>query len=97
MATYVILMNLTDQGVRDIKKAPERIEQGIKGFEQMGGKVVGFYTLMGEFDYLAIGEAPSEEIVTAFVLALGAQGNVRTTTHRAFTKEEIADIIKKLP
>lgn len=97
MATYVILMNLTDQGVRDIKKAPERIEQGIKAFEQMGGKVVGFYTLMGEFDYLAIGEAPSEEIVTAFVLALGAQGNVRTTTLRAFTKEEIADIIKKLP
>ena len=97
MATYVILMNLTDQGVRDIKKAPERIEQGIKAFEQMGGKLVGFYTLMGEFDYLAIGEAPSEEIATAFVLALGAQGNVRTTTLRAFTKEEIADIIKKLP
>jgi uncharacterized protein with GYD domain len=52
---------------------------------------------MGEFDYLAIGEAPSEEICTAFVLALGAQGNVRTTTLRAFTKEEIGDIIKKLP
>lgn len=97
MATYVILMNLTDQGVKDIKKAPERIEQGIKAFEQMGGKVAGFYTLMGEFDYLAIGEAPSDEIVTAFVLALGAQGNIRTTTLRAFTKEEIADIIKKLP
>ena len=97
MATYVILMNLTDQGVKDIKKAPERIEQGIKAFEQMGGKVTGFYTVMGEFDYLAIGEAPSEEICTTFVLALGAQGNVRTTTLRAFTKEEIADIIKKLP
>jgi uncharacterized protein with GYD domain len=97
MATYVILMNLTDQGVKDIKNAPERIERGIKAFEQMGGKVTGFYTLMGEFDYLAIGEAPSEEICIAFVLALGAQGNVRTTTLRAFTKEEIGDIIKKLP
>ena len=97
MGTYVILMNLTDQGIKDIKGAPERIEQGIKAMEGMGGKVTGFYTVMGEFDYLAIGEAPSEEILTAFVLALGAQGNVRTTTLRAFTKEEIADIIKKLP
>ena len=95
MATYVILMNLTDQGINAIKEAPERLEQSIKVWEQMGGKVTGFYTLMGEFDYLAIAEAPNDESVAAFVLALGAQGNVRTTMHRAFTNEEIANIIKK--
>ena len=97
MAAYIILMKLTEQGVKDIKNAPKRVEDGIKGFEAMGGKVLGFYTVMGEYDYVAIGEAPSDEVAMTFLLALGALGNVKTTTLRAFTKEEFAEMVKKLP
>jgi len=97
MSTYILLMSLTEQGIKSIKDAPARIEQGVKAFEAMGGKVIGFYTVMGQYDYVAIGEAPSDEVVMTFLLGLGALGNVRTTTLRAFTKEELAEFVSKLP
>lgn len=97
MPTYISLFKLTDQGIKSIKDAPQRIEQGVKGLEAMGGKLVGFYSVMGEYDYVGISEAPSDEVVTAFLLALGAGGNVRTTTLKAFTTEEFVEIVKKLP
>lgn len=97
MPNYVILMKLTDQGAKTIKDAPGRIEAGIKSFEKMGGKVTGFYVVMGEYDYVAVGEAPSDEVATTFALALGSLGNVKTMTLRAYTKEEFATMLKKLP
>jgi uncharacterized protein with GYD domain len=97
MPNYVILMKLTDQGAKAIKDAPGRIETGIKAFEKMGGKVTGFYVVMGEYDYVAVGEAPSDEVATTFALGLGSLGNVKTTTLRAYTKEEFAAMVKKLP
>jgi uncharacterized protein with GYD domain len=97
MATYVALMKLTEQGIKNIKDAPERAKQGIKGFEEMGGKVLGFYLTMGEYDYVAIGKAPNDETFAAFALALGAQGNVRTTSLKAYTTDEFAEIVKMLP
>jgi uncharacterized protein with GYD domain len=62
MPTYVTLMKLTDEGVRGIKDAPKRIEEGIKGLEAAGGKLLGFYVVMGEYDYVGIAEAPSDEV-----------------------------------
>lgn len=97
MPTYISLFKLTDQGIKNIKDTPQRIEQGVKGLEAMGGKLVGFYSVMGEYDYVGISEAPSDEVITAFLLALGADGNVRTTTLKAFTTEEFVEIVKKLP
>ena len=97
MANYVILMKLTDQGAKAIKEGPGRAEAGIKAFEKMGGKVSGFYLVMGEYDYVAIGEAPSDEVAATFALALGSLGNVRTTTLRAYTRDEFAAMVKKLP
>ena len=97
MRTYIILLNLTDQGIRAIKDAPQRIEEGIKGFEAMGGKVISVYAVCGRYDYVAIGEAPSDEIAMTFALALGSQGDVRTESLTAFTKEEFAEIVKRLP
>ena len=97
MTRAIILMKLTEQGIKDIKNAPRRIEEGIKGFEAMGGKVTDFYSVMGEYDYVAITEAPSDEVAMTFLLALGSLGNVRTTTLKAFTKEEFAQMVKKLP
>lgn len=97
MPTYVILMNLTEQGIKDIKNAPERIGKATKDLESMGGKLTGFYCVMGDYDYVAIAEAPSDEVATSSLLALGAAGNVRTTTLKAFSKEEFIEIVKKLP
>jgi uncharacterized protein with GYD domain len=63
----------------------------------MGGKLTDFFVTMGEYDYVAVGEAPSDEAALAFLLALGSLGNVRTTTLKAFTREQFAAIVGKLP
>jgi uncharacterized protein with GYD domain len=97
MATYVLLMKYTDQGVKAIRNAPLRIEAAIRSFEAMGGKITGFYATMGEYDYVAIGEAPNDTVGMTFLLGLGLAGNVRTTTLKAFTKEEFVEIVKNLP
>ena len=97
MPTYIVLHKLTNQGIRNIKDSPQRIEEGIKAMEAMGGKLIGFYSVMGEYDFVGIGEAPNDEAAVTFALALGSQGNTRTTTLKAFTKEEFAEIVKKLP
>lgn len=97
MPIYITLYKLTAQGVKDIKNAPKRIEEGIKSFEAMGGKVLGFYLVMGEYDYVAIGEAPNDEVAMIFSLGIGTQGNVKTTTLKAFTTKEFAGFVEKLP
>lgn len=97
MQSYVVLMKLTDQGVKNIKNAPKRIEDGITTFEHNGGKLVGFYCTMGDYDYIAIGEAPNDGVVLTFCLMLGADGNVRTTTLRGFSLEELRQLVATLP
>jgi uncharacterized protein with GYD domain len=97
MATYVILMNLTEQGIKSIKDFPARIAESTKAVEAAGGKILAFYVTMGQYDYVAIAEGPSDEVALLQLLGLGAGGNVRTTTLKAFTHEEFAAILKKLP
>jgi uncharacterized protein with GYD domain len=97
MANYILLMKYTDQGIKAIRNAPLRIEAAIKGFEAMGGKVTGFYATMGEYDYVAIGEAPNDTVAMTLLLGLGLAGNVRTKTLKAFTREEFVEIVKNLP
>ena len=97
MPLYVTLYKLTDQGIRNIKDAPRRVEEGIKNAEAAGVKVLGFYLTLGEYDYVAISEAPSDEAGASLLLATGAQGNVRTTTMRAFTQQQFSGIVKNIP
>jgi uncharacterized protein with GYD domain len=97
MPTYVSLMKLTEKGIKDIKKAPERVEAAVKGMEAVGGKLLGFYMVMGEYDYISISEGPSDEVAMTFLLGLGAGGNVRTTTLKAFTLEEMKGMIANMP
>lgn len=97
MNTYITFMKLTDQGAKDLKDAPQRIEAGLKMLEKMGGKLIGFYATMGEYDYIGIGESPNDETVTTFNLALSSLGSVRTTTMRAFSIKEFSEMTKKLP
>ena len=97
MPNYIMLVKLTDQGIKTIKEAPGRVDAAIKAFETVGGKNLAVYVVMGEYDYVALGEATSDEVATTFSLALGSLGNVRTTTLRAYTKEEFAAMVKNLP
>ena len=89
-------MKLTDEGVKDIKNAPQRIDQAIKTYEKMGGKMLGFYAVTGEYDYIAIGESPSD-VGMLFAMGLSSLGNVKTTTLQAYTQEEFTALVTKLP
>jgi len=97
MQTYILLIQLTDQGIKDIKNAPKRMELATQSLEAMGGKMIGIYSVMGEYDYVAIGEVPSDEVAMRFLLGLGILGNVRTTTLKAFPQKEFSAIVKKMP
>ncbi len=90
-------MKLTQQGIKNIKDAPKRIEKAFKALEAVGGRVIGFYTVMGEYDYVAIAEAPNDNVAAAYLLMLASHGYVRTKTLKAFTREEFSRIIEKLP
>ena len=97
MPTYIALLNLTDQGVKNIKSAPQRVQNARDAIEKAGGKMPSFYLTMGEYDYVAIVEAPSDEAYTTIMLAISGLGNVRSTTLKAFTEEEMTGIIGGLP
>jgi uncharacterized protein with GYD domain len=90
-------MNLTNKGIQDIKNAPERTAEALKALEEMGGKLIALYTTMGEYDYVGIAEAPSDEVAMTYLLRLGAAGHVRTTTLKAFPVEQLAALVENLP
>ena len=97
MATYISLINYTDQGVRNIKDGPKRLDTAKKMLKDMGGELKAFYLTMGGYDIVTIAEAPSDETVAKFVLMLGSAGNVRTTTLKAFTEAEYRKLVSSLP
>jgi uncharacterized protein with GYD domain len=95
MPTYVALVNWTDQGIAAFKDSPKRADGFAKLLQQAGGKLRDIYWTVGPYDIVAITEAPDDETMTAALLQLGALGNVRTATLRAFTKREFAEIAKR--
>jgi uncharacterized protein with GYD domain len=96
MHTYIVLMKLTDQGIRAVQDTPDRIDAAVSSLEALGGKVNGFYATLGEYDYVACVDAPNEAIVMRFLLGLGAAGDVRTTTMKALARTEFEEIARKL-
>jgi len=97
MPTYVTLAKWTDQGMRGIKEAPKRLEAFEAALTAAGGKLKGFYLVMGEHDFVIITEGPNDETAAGLTLATGMMGNVRTVTMKAFTREETIKIIQGLP
>ena len=96
MPTYVTLFKWTEQGVNDLKNAPARFEASKKLTQAMGGKVLGLYVTMGEYDVVAVSEGPNDEVAAAVALSIAAKGNVKTKTMRAFTESEFSEIVKKV-
>ena len=97
MPIYVCLMKLTKKGITNIKDAPERVDGATKILEKMGGKILSFYFTMGEYDKVAIVEFPNDEMAMTMLMTIGSYGNVRTTTLKAFSKDEVANLLQKLP
>src|ERR671934_2708641 len=92
---YILLIRLTDQGIRNIKDTTRRAEAATSEAERIGCKLTVYWTF-GEYDAIGILEAPNDEAAMEFGLKLGSLGNVRTTTLKAFTEEEMAKILGKL-
>ena len=97
MATFISLVNFTQQGIRDFKDSPERAAKFKSMVEKVGVTVKDIYWTMGVHDAVLILEAPDDEAVTAAMLGLGSLGNVRTQTLRAFNSSEMEEIISKVP
>jgi len=96
MTTYISLINWTDQGIRNVKESPQRLDAFKKGVEAAGGKVDAFYLTMGRYDMVIIVEAPSDEAAAAVLLSVGRLGNVHTETLKAFPEDQYRDIIAKV-
>jgi uncharacterized protein with GYD domain len=92
---YILLLRWTDQGIRNFKDTTRRADAAKREAERIGGKLTIYWTF-GEYDLVCILEAPNDEAAMEFGLKVSSLGNVRTTTLRAFTEEEIAKIIGKL-
>ena len=88
MATYLSLINWTEQGIRTVKDSPKRLEAARKALKKLGGELKAFYMLQGQYDGVLIFDVPNDEAMTKFLLTTGTAGNVRTTTLRAYTEEE---------
>ncbi|HZN99577.1 MAG TPA: GYD domain-containing protein [Burkholderiales bacterium] len=96
MATYIALSSFTDQGIRNVKDSTKRADAVKEAAKKYGAKMTQIYWTLGHYDLVAIIEAPDDTSATAFALAIGAAGNVRTQTLRAFSKEEMNGILAKM-
>ena len=97
MPTYVTLYNFTQDGIKNIKKSPARLDKAKKAIEAAGGKLKDFYLTMGRYDLIVIAEWPDDQTGARFLLAQASEGNVRSETLRAFSEDEYRKIINQLP
>ena len=95
MPIYVALGNWTDQGTRDFGGAVERGNAFRELVEQAGGRVRELVWTMGEYDFIIVAEAPDDETAATLGLRVGAAGNVRSKTMRAFDADQMSDIIAR--
>jgi uncharacterized protein with GYD domain len=95
MPRYVSLIDWTEQGIANFKDTVDRYEASQQQFEQLGVRIVDVYWTLGEHDMVSVLEAPDDETATAALMALGSQGQVRTKTMRAFSRDEMRTVIDK--
>jgi uncharacterized protein with GYD domain len=96
MTSYIVLMNWTEQGARNVRDSPKRLDAARKQLGDMGGSFKAFYLTMGEYDMVAVVEAPDDAVLARFSLMLAASGNIRTRTLKAFPEFAYREIITSL-
>ena len=96
MATYILLANWTEQGIRAVTESPGRLDAFKAVCEKHGGRVASFFMTMGTYDMMAIVEAPDDAALSRIVLTAASGGNIRTNTLRAFPEGEYRKIVGSL-
>jgi uncharacterized protein with GYD domain len=96
MATYVVLGNFTDQGIRNAKDSPKRADAFKDMAKKSGVTVKEVFWTQGQYDVVTIVEAPDDVSATALALSVGALGNIRTQTLRAFSGADMKKVIGKM-
>jgi len=96
MATFVALGNFTDQGIRNVKDTVKRADAVREAAQKAGIKMKDIMWTLGSVDMVVVFEAPDDASMTAFALAIGSAGNVRTQTLRAFDRAEMSAVLSKL-
>ncbi len=97
MATFIMLMNLTEEGVKGIKDAPNRRAAVEKLVGDLGGEIKSSYLTMGNYDRVLVIDFPDGESAAKFAISLGSRGFIRTNTLRAFDNDEALAIIADAP
>ena len=95
MATYIALLQYTDQGIRNVKDTITRAAAAKEVAAKMGVKFTELFWTLGQYDLAILAEAPDEETMTAVMLKLSALGNVKSQTMRAFRSKEMEALLKK--
>jgi uncharacterized protein with GYD domain len=96
MASYICLIQFTEQGIRNIKDTVKRGDAAVAEAERLGMKIVEEFWTMGAYDVAVVIEAPDDETISAFMLKIGALGNVKGQTLRAFRRSEMEEILAKI-
>jgi uncharacterized protein with GYD domain len=96
MASFVVLANFTEQGARHVKDTLQRAEAFKELAKAAGADVKDMYWTLGQYDIVAICDAPDDETATALSLSVASFGNVKTQTLRAFSAAEMAKILGKM-
>jgi uncharacterized protein with GYD domain len=97
MPTFVTLASWTDQGIKEVKESPARLDAFKQAAESLGCEVKDFYLVTGDYDMVVVIEAPNGETAVKLSMATGSKGSVRTKTLRAFTEDQYREIIGSLP
>jgi len=93
MPTYVMLTNLTAEGVKTLKNNPSRVSEVNREVESLGAKVVAQYTTLGQYDFVTVIEAPSEEAMAKVSVEMGSRGTMTSQTLTALSAERLAEIL----
>ncbi len=93
MPTFVMLTNLTADGVRTLKNNPGRVAEVNKEVEQIGVKVVAQYATLGQYDFVTIVEAPDEKTMAKVSIELGSRGTMTSQTLTALRSDQLADAL----
>ena len=93
---YISLMRWTSQGLAGLPGWRERVEEGERIVEEAGGRLEGVYVTLGRYDVVEIFEAPDDDVAMEIIMRLNRFAAEHTETLRAFTREEAAEIIKRI-
>ena len=93
MPTYVMLTNLTSEGVKTIRNNPARVSEVNHEVEALGAKVIAQYTTLGQYDFVTVIEAPSEEVMAKVSIEMGSRGTMTSQTLTALSAERLAEAL----